>query len=110
MIPLLGLSSIVLIVGYPANFLLTLQNRVVLLAALDVAGMAVGLTANFLLIPRYSYFGAAAAGVLGMATTASLQYVCSGMLRRFQPALIFSIDTELSMFRQLVRRVREALA
>jgi O-antigen/teichoic acid export membrane protein len=109
-LPLLGLSSIVLIVGYPANFLLTLQNRVVLLAVLDVAGMAVGVTANFLLIPHYSYFGAATAGVLGLATTAFLQYACSGMLSRFQPSLIFSLRAELGIVRHCVRRVREAMA
>ncbi|HEV3139404.1 MAG TPA: oligosaccharide flippase family protein [Vicinamibacterales bacterium] len=109
-VPILGLTSIVLIVGYPANFMLTLQNRVMLLAALDVAGMVVSLAANFLLIPRYSYFGAAVAGVVGVSTTAALQYVFSNMLARLRPDLIFSFREEWSVLRRAQARLIEMLA
>ena len=109
-LPLVGLSSLVLIVGYPANFMLTLQNRVVLLAGIDVVGMLVGLTANFVLIPRYSYFGAAAAGALGLTITAALQYVCSRTWMHIRLDLIFSAHEEISVLRRCVQLVREVIA
>jgi len=107
-LPIMGLSSVALIVGYPANYLLMLNNRVGLLATLDVAGIIVGLTANFILIPRYSYFGAAVAGFIGMTTTVVLQYAFSNMFRFLRPDVFFSLKEEMSVFRRCVSRVRAA--
>ncbi|HZR22183.1 MAG TPA: oligosaccharide flippase family protein [Vicinamibacterales bacterium] len=106
-LPIVGLSSIILIIGYPANYMLTLQNRVVLLATLDVVGMVIGIGANFLLIPRFSYYGAALSGVIALATTATFQYMYSHMLSRLNFRAIFSLREEMALFRQCVARLRQ---
>lgn len=108
--PLLGVSSLILVLGYPASYLLTLKNRVVLLAGIDIVGTLVGLGSDLVLIPRYSYFGAAIGAILGLATTASLQYAFSGMFSLLKPEVIFSLHEEMSVMRRCVRRLREAVA
>jgi O-antigen/teichoic acid export membrane protein len=105
-LPTLGLASVILILGYPANYALMLQHRVKLLAAIDVVGMSAGLAANFVLIPRYSYHGAAIAGCIGMAVTAVLQYVYSGALARFDTQALFSMTEERALVRGMWVRVR----
>lgn len=108
--PLLGVSFALLIVGYPAHFLLSLHNRVLLVAALDVVGMIVGIVSNVLLIPRYSYMGAASASVIGFATTTVLKCAWSGMLGTLRLDLLLSIREESVLVRRYVRRLKEAFA
>jgi O-antigen/teichoic acid export membrane protein len=105
-LPILGLSSVALIIGYPANYILMLQHRVKLLAAIDVVGMAAGIAANVVLIPKYSYYGAAAAGCFGLTVTAVLQYAFSGAWRHFKTSAMFSLSEEMDLARRFLQRLR----
>lgn len=109
-LPFMGISSLLLIAGFPANYMLTLQNRVGRLALIDAGGMIVALTANLLLVPRYSYYGAAMAGALGCGTSVFLQYAASGTLHALRPRIFFSLREEAALVRRLGRHLRGARA
>jgi O-antigen/teichoic acid export membrane protein len=109
-IPIVSVSFGFLILGYPAHFLLSLQNRVVLTAVLDVIGMLIGIAANVLLIPRFSFIGAAVASVIGFAATTTLKFVWSGMGRTLRTDVLFSLREEMALLRLCARRLRAAFA
>lgn len=109
-LPAVALSFLMIIIAYPAHTLLTLQDRVMTLALIDVTGMAIGIAGNFLLIPRWSYWGAAAASVVGLGTAAVLKYACTDMLGRIRLDVFFSLRDERALLKNSIRRLREALA
>jgi O-antigen/teichoic acid export membrane protein len=110
LIPLMGLSSLLLVVTYPANYLLTLNNRVVLMAAIDVAGVLAAIASNLVLIPRFSYYGAAIAAIIALTITTALKYGFSGMLGHFHPGVVWSLAEERVLLQQCVRRLRAVIA
>jgi len=109
-LPAVAVSFLMIIIGYPAHTLLTLQDRVMALALIDVIGMAIGLGGNFVLIPVWSYWGAAAASVVGLGTAAVLKYACTDMLGRIRFDVFFSLHDERELLKSSLRRLREALA
>lgn len=103
--PLVALSFLLIILATPAHTLLTMQNRVKTLAAVDVIGMAVGLAGTLLLIPHFSYWGAAAASAAGFFTTMVLKYTVSGILSVFRFDVLFSVRDDVLHVSRHARRI-----
>ena len=110
LIPIMGISMMLLVIAYPANFMLMLRNRVLLIAAIDLTGMALGLAVNLALVPRFSYYGAAVGSVIGLSMTTVLKYWLSGVHKHLQPAVLWSIAEERLVLQQWLRRVRQVFA
>jgi O-antigen/teichoic acid export membrane protein len=94
-LPLVAVSFVFIIIGYPAGNMLFVQNRVRASAGIDLLGVGVGIAANLLLIPRWSYTGAAAASALGFAVTAAGKYAISGTLGALRGDILFSLAGEV---------------
>ncbi|MGE0444235.1 MAG: lipopolysaccharide biosynthesis protein [Vicinamibacterales bacterium] len=105
-LPLLALCYVFIILTYPADNMLFMQDRVKSSAAIDLAGMAVGIAANLLLVPRWSYMGAAVASTVGFGTIMLGKYAFSGTLSSLRPDVLFSFDTEARMLGSYLVRWR----
>ncbi len=102
-LPLLGLSYILMIVSYPAHYVLLMQNRVKTVVVIDLIGMAVAVTVDLLLIPHWSYMGAATGSIAGYATVAVSKYIASDALSALRKDALFSFGREVAFLRQYAR-------
>lgn len=93
--PWLGLGYLIMILTAPAKNLLTLQDRVLTIMLIDLAGMVVGLLGNLLLVPRFAYYGAAVSSILGLGLVFAL---ASGSTRIWESVhfrALFTLEREL---------------
>ncbi len=106
-LPLLAVSFVMIIIAYPAHYLLMLETRTALLMGIDLSGIAIGLTLDLLLIPRYSYLGAAIASAVGFGAVALAKIVCGRAWRHIQFHEFFGWRHEFSVVSQYLRSQEE---
>lgn len=105
-LPLVSLAYIFIILAYPAHYLLLLGNRVKLLVAIDLFGVAASLLLNWLLIPSWSFIGAAVASAIGFGIVMLGKYAASGVLGRLRPGILFSVQLERRALQRAVAYLR----
>ena len=105
-LPLVSLAYIFIILAYPAHYLLLLGNRVKLLVAIDLFGVAASLVLNWLLIPSWSFIGAAIASAVGFGIVLLGKYAASGVMGRLQPGILFSVQLERRALQRAVAYLR----
>lgn len=101
--PLLAVGYVMIIVGYPAHYLLMLANRTTTIMWIDLVGLVVGVGGLFLLVPRWSYHGAAVATIVGFAVVAALKHLLSRSWESLDHRVLFSIAPEVRAFGKLLR-------
>lgn len=101
--PLLAGGFLMIIVAYPAHYLLMLANRTRTIMWIDLAGLVVGLSGLLVLVPRFSYHGAAMATLLGFAGVAVAKHVSSRSWQSLAPREFFSIAADLRTFGDVLR-------
>ncbi|MGH9775342.1 MAG: lipopolysaccharide biosynthesis protein [Candidatus Acidiferrales bacterium] len=103
--PLLAIGWVMLVLAYPAHYLLMLENRTSLIMAIDVVGLAAGMGLDVLLIPRYSYYGAAIAAIVNYTVVAGLKHYFSRSWTSIRLGELFSLRGESEiLFRYLKRK------
>lgn len=103
LLPLLALTFLMIILAYPAHYLLMLENRTVLLMGIDLAAVFIGLGLDVLLIPHYSCYGAAAASAVAFAAVAVMKIICSRAWRHLLFREIISLRREQEFVFQYLR-------
>ena len=94
---LLCAGFFLVILAYPANQLLLLQKRSVLIMWIDLGGFLVGIGLNILLVPQYSYYGSAIATIAGFGLIAALKHWFSHIWSCIRLTELFSVDRELML-------------
>jgi O-antigen/teichoic acid export membrane protein len=102
-LPLLALTFLMIILAYPAHYLLMLENRAVLLMGIDLAAVFIGLGLDVLLIPRYSSYGAAAASAVAFAAVAVMKIIFSRAWHHLLFREIISLRREHELVLQYFR-------
>lgn len=109
-LPLVSLGYVFIILAFPAHYLLLLANRVKLLVAIDLFGVAASLWLNWLLIPTWSFFGAAVASAVGFGLVMIGKYAASGVLGTLKSDLLFSMRVETRALQRVVAYLRGTIA
>lgn len=101
-LPTVAVGCAMLILAYPAHYLLLLRGKTVLIMLIDSAGLALCLGLNFLLVPRYSYHGAAVATALGFGVVAVVKHAATRSWGHIDVAYLVSPRPEIRYIRGLI--------
>lgn len=102
--PLLAGGFVMMIIAYPAHYLLMLANRTRTIMWIELAGLAIGMAGLFVLVPILSYHGAALATLLGFAVVAVAKHLSCRSWESLDRRAFFSITDDVRAVGDLFRR------
>lgn len=100
-LPTIAVGCAMLILAYPAHYLLLLSKRTVHIMLIDAAGLALSLGLNLLLVPHYSYHGAAVATALGFGAVALCKHTVTRSWIHINLADFLSVRAEIRYVKSL---------